>query len=105
MKNLFNNSGNFGSYIVNKDRSVSILLYGDIGENVGVSSEMIVARLMELSKTYSHIDVRINSNGGDVFSGFAIYNALKSSSMDITIHVDGLAASIAGAIALCGKPV
>lgn len=105
MKNLFNNSGNFGSYIVNKDQSVSILLYGDIGENVGVSSEMIVARLMELSKTYSHIDVRINSNGGDVFSGFAIYNALKSSSMDITIHVDGLAASIAGAIALCGKPV
>lgn len=105
MKNLFNNSGNFGSYIVNKDRSVSILLYGDIGENAGVSSEMIVARLMELSKTYPHIDVRINSNGGDVFSGFAIYNALKSSSTDITIHVDGLAASIAGAIALCGKPV
>lgn len=105
MKNLFNNSGNFGSYIVNKDRSVSILLYGDIGENAGVSSEMIVARLMELSQTYPHIDVRINSNGGDVFSGFAIYNALKSSSTDITIHVDGLAASIAGAIALCGKPV
>ena len=63
MKNLFNNSGNFGSYIVNKDQSVSILLYGDIGENVGVSSEMIVARLMELSKTYSHIDVRFKRRG------------------------------------------
>ena len=105
MKNLFSKSGTFGNYIPGDDGSVSILLYGDIGEKAGVDSESIVSQLMQLSKEYSSIDVRINSNGGDVFSGFAIYNALKSCKANITIYVDGLAASMAGAIALCGKPV
>lgn len=105
MKNLFSKSGTFGNYIPGDDGSVSILLYGDIGEKAGVDPETIVAQLMQLSREYSSIDVRINSNGGDVFSGFAIYNALKSCKADITIYIDGLAASMAGAIALCGKPV
>lgn len=51
------------------------------------------------------INVRINSNGGDVYSGIAIYNALKGSKADIHIYVDGIAASMASVIALCGKPV
>ncbi len=64
-----------------------------------------MSELLELQARYSKIDVRINSKGGDVFSGIAIYNALRTSKADITIYVDGVAASIAGVIALCGKPL
>lgn len=87
------------------DGSVSILLYGDVGDGEKVDSARVVSELLQLQAEYEKIDVRINSNGGDVFSGIAIYNALRTSKADITIYVDGVAASIAGIIALCGKPL
>ncbi len=84
---------------------VTILLYGDIGDGHKVESGRVVAELLALQSKYKKIDVRINSNGGDVFSGIAIYNALKTSTADISIYIDGVAASIAAIIALCGKPL
>lgn len=51
------------------------------------------------------INVRINSPGGDVFDGVAIYNALVRHSARIVVHVDGLAASIASVIAMAGDEV
>ena len=84
---------------------VAILLYGDVGDGQRVDSGRVVAELMALAEQYKKIDVRINSRGGDVFSGIAIYNALRTSKADITVYIDGVAASIAGIIALCGKPL
>ncbi len=94
----------FANQIV-KGGKVSLLLYGNVGDGERVDSARVVAELMELASQYNKIDVHINSNGGDVFSGIAIYNALRTSTADITIYVDGIAASIAGIIALCGKPL
>lgn len=94
----------FANQIV-KGGKVSLLLYGNVGDGERVDSARVVAELMELAAQYGKIDVHINSKGGDVFSGMAIYNALRNSTADITIYVDGLAASIAGVIALCGKPL
>lgn len=82
-----------------------ILLYGDIGDYDDVRSGDIARELLEAESAYGKIDVRINSNGGDVYAGIAIFNALKNSKADITIYVDGIAASMASVIALCGKPV
>lgn len=87
------------------DGEVAILLYGDVGDGQKVDSSRVVAELMELQLRYKKIDVRINSNGGDVFSGIAIYEALRTCKADVTIYVDGVAASIAGIIAMCGKPL
>ena len=84
---------------------VTILLYGDVGDGHKVESGRVVSELLALQTKYKKIDVRINSNGGDVFSGIAIYNALKTSTANITIYIDGVAASIAAIIALCGKPL
>ena len=84
---------------------VAILLYGDVGDGQRVDSARVVSELMALQAQYNKIDVRINSCGGDVFSGMAIYTALRNSKADITIYIDGVAASIAGVIALCGKPL
>ena len=83
----------------------TILLYGDVGDGCAIDSRRVVSELLAIAKQYDKIDVRINSNGGDVFSGIAIYNALKTSSADITIYIDGVAASIAAIVALCGKPL
>lgn len=87
------------------DGEVAILLYGDVGDGQKVDSSRVVAELMELQSRYKKIDVRINSNGGDVFSGIAIYEALRTCKAEVTIYVDGVAASIAGIIAMCGKPL
>ena len=51
------------------------------------------------------INVRINSPGGDVFDGMAIYNTLKRHPARIVVDVDGLAASIASVIAMAGDEI
>jgi len=87
------------------DRSCCMLLYGYIGEHEEVRSADVVKELMEAEASYSKIDVRINSYGGEVHTGVAIFSALRNSKADITIYVDGVAASIAAIVALCGKPL
>lgn len=85
-----------------------VLLYGEIGDSGWEgqqSSAEIVRELMELEATYKNIDFRINSEGGEVYSGIAIVNAIRNSSANITMYIDGIAASIASIIALCGKPL
>ena len=91
--------------VIPGDGSAALLLYGDIGDGYKVESGRIVSELLALQAQYKKIDVRINSRGGDVVSGMAIYNALRQSKSDITIYIDGVAASIAAIIALCGKPL
>ena len=76
-----------------------ILLYGDIGDYDKVRSGDVVRELLEMEAQYKKIDVRINSNGGDVYSGIAIFNAFKNTKADITIYIDGITASIASGIA------
>ena len=55
--------------------------------------------------TAPHIDLFINSPGGSVFEGIAIYNFLKTHPAHITVHVVGLAASIASVIAMAGDEI
>lgn len=52
--------------------------------------------------TAPEIEVQINSPGGDVWDGIAIYNALRSHSARVITRVDGMAASIASVIAQAG---
>lgn len=49
------------------------------------------------------IDVYINSGGGDIFAGSAIYSAIRSYTGKVTLHVTGLAASAASVIACAGR--
>lgn len=88
-----------------KEQKGIIYLYGEIGERQKVDSERVATELAELEQQTNEIEVRINSTGGEVYEGIAIFNALRRSSAKITIFVDGVAASIAGVIALCGKPL
>lgn len=93
------------SNIIKGDGKSIIMLYGEVGEGRSVDSNRVVSELFALENQGCKIEVRINSQGGDVFSGMAIYNALRNSKGDITIFIDGVAASIAAIISLCGKPL
>lgn len=95
----------FMNQIPGKEDTVKLLLYGDVGDGMQCDSGYIVAEIMKLAATYQEIEIHINSKGGDVFSGMAIFNALRECTANISIYVDGIAASIAGVIALCGKPL
>ncbi len=51
------------------------------------------------------LNIYINSGGGSVFAGIAIYNMLKRHKGHKTVYVDGTAASIASVIALAGDRI
>ena len=55
--------------------------------------------------TAKQITLRINSEGGSVFQGHAIYNTLRDHPADINVKIDGLAASIASIIAMAGDTI
>lgn len=86
------------------DGIMTIYLYGEIGDYADVRCAEVAAELMAAAPG-ARINLRINSIGGEVYSGIAIYNAVLSSRGDVHIYVDGVAASMAGVIALCGRPV
>ncbi len=82
--------------------SAELLIYDEIGY-FGVTAKEVVDALSTI--TAPAINVRINSPGGDVFDGLAIYTALKSHKAKITAQIDGLAASAASFIALAADKI
>lgn len=88
-----------------KEGTSTIFLYGDIGDYYEVQSVRVAGELLEAEKAGRRVNIRINSNGGEVYCGIAIYNAIKGCKADVHLYVDGIAASMASVIALCGKPV
>lgn len=64
-----------------------------------------VQDFLDQLKNVSRINVHINSGGGSVFGGIAIYNILLRYDAEITVYVEGLAASIASVIAMAGDKI
>jgi ATP-dependent Clp protease protease subunit len=70
----------------------------------GIRAQDFLADLKHLGAV-KNIRVRINSYGGEVFDGIAIYNALKRHEASVTVEIYGIAASIASIIAMAGDRV
>lgn len=91
-----------------KDDTAEILIYEQIGESWwdggGVGAKKFAEDLKALGDV-SSIDVRINSPGGDVFEGDAIYSALNNHKATINVFIDGVAASAASYIAMAGDTI
>lgn len=81
------------------DEETEIFIYDEISF-FGVTARQFTTDLGAIGSR--NITVRLNSPGGDVFDGIAIYNALRSHPAYITTKVDSLAASIASVIAQAG---
>ncbi|MDO2790722.1 Clp protease ClpP [Escherichia coli] len=83
--------------------AADISIYEEIG-GFGVTAKQFAEDLKALGDV-SHINLRIHSPGGDVFEGIAIYNLLRNHPADITVYIDGVAASMASVVAMAGDRV
>lgn len=83
-----------------------IYVYEDIGEGWfgGISAKSFSEALRDLGKVDA-LDIYVNSCGGSVFDGIAIYNQIKRFSGEKVVHIDGIAASIASVIAMAGDEI
>lgn len=89
------------------EAGAEILIYETIGEDWygdGLTARRFSEELTALGEI-TNITVRINSPGGAVFDGLAIFNILKRHSADVRVVVDGLAASAASIIAMAGDRI
>ena len=89
-----------------ENKTADIYIYGDITswpwQENDVSSYILSKELQELDKDIENINVYINSYGGEVAEGLAIYNALKRHKAKVTTYADGFACSIASVIFAAG---
>ncbi|MBA4756284.1 MAG: Clp protease ClpP [Sphingobium sp.] len=85
---------------------IEILIYGIVGDEWdGLDAKTIFALI---AGGDGDIVVRINSPGGYVMEGLAIFNAIvgaKAAGRKVTVHIDGLAASMASVIAMAGDEI
>ncbi|WP_086932203.1 head maturation protease, ClpP-related [Agarilytica rhodophyticola] len=76
-----------------------LIIYGIIGDWFdGLDAASVVQAIDELSG--DKIEIRINSPGGSVIDGLVMYNYLKSIDKEVICYIDGLAASMACALAM-----
>lgn len=82
--------------------TTEILLLAEIGW-FGITAKQFSETLSAVSTP--KIVVRISSGGGDVFDGLAIHNALKAHAAEVSVVIEGIAASIASIIAMAGDTI
>lgn len=84
-----------------------ITMFEVIGEDYwsggGITAKKVTSQLRAIGDR--PVEVQINSPGGDMFEGIAIYNVLREHSQPITIKVMGMAASAASIIAMAGDDI
>lgn len=91
--------------------SAELYFYGDIvSDNWGKWSDddkcpNDIAEFLKDLEEVNNINIHMNSGGGSVFAGIAIYNQLKRYNATVTTYIDGIAASIASVIAMAGDRI
>lgn len=88
------------------DSTAVVEIYDDIGPSWAgmIDTKSVASALKELGDI-KQIDLRINSRGGSAFEGIGIHNVLKQHPADVTVRIDGVAASAASLIAMAGDTV
>lgn len=84
-----------------------ITMFDIIGEDFwtggGITAKGVAAKLRAIGDR--PVEVQINSPGGDMFEGIAIYNVLREHPQEVTVKVMGMAASAASIIAMAGDRI
>jgi ATP-dependent protease ClpP protease subunit len=84
-----------------------ITMFDSIGEDFwtggGVTAKKVASQLRAIGDR--PVECQINSPGGDVFEGIAIYNVLREHPQAVTIKIMGMAASAASIIAMAGDTI
>jgi len=89
--------------------AAELVMFGDIGDDPlapeSISAQELVQALAELPEDTRGLTVRLNSYGGSVADGLAIYNALRRHPARVTVTVEGVAISIASLVAMAGDRI
>ena len=89
--------------IKNKSSEVAdVYLFNDIG-TFGITAQNFIDEIKEYEDT--ELNIHINSLGGEVFEGMAIYSIIQRRKAKTTVYIEGIAASIASVIALAADEV
>lgn len=89
---------------INGDITKGFQFFGiDMGKDTDVAYQDVVEALNDLPQEVSEVFVHINSYGGEVAEGVAIYNALKAHNANVTTICEGFACSIASVIFMAGS--
>lgn len=92
--------------LVKEKQTATLNIYGDITswpwEELGEVSAVSLSKQLETLGDVEQIDVYINSYGGEVAEGLAIYNALRRHKAKVRTYCDGFACSIASVIFMAG---
>lgn len=91
--------------LVQFEETATLNIYGDISsydEDVNIKN---LSKQLDEMQGVKQLDVYINSYGGEVAEGLAIYNALKrkGQTANVTTYCDGFACSIASVVFMAGK--
>lgn len=99
----------FWEFRAAKEQDVGeLLLYGELSNYTWWGDEVTPKQFKEdldALGDISELRVYINSPGGDVFAGQAIYSILKRYQAQVNVYVDGLAASAASLVAMAGDKI
>jgi len=96
----------FWNWVKNEDSSRTLYLEGAIAEETWFGDEVTPKQFKtELMSGNGDITIWINSPGGDVFCASQIYNMLMDYKGNVTVKIDGIAASAASVIAMAGSEV
>ena len=99
-------SKKFWNWIRNEGEPAVLVLNGEISDETWYGDEVTPQLFRDdLSKCKGDIAVWINSPGGDVFAAAQIYDMLMDYPHNVTVKIDGLAASAASVIAMAGTEV
>jgi ATP-dependent protease ClpP protease subunit len=84
------------------EASADVYIYDSIGA-YGVSAAGFIAEINAIKAPV--INLHLNSGGGSVFDGLAIYTGIQSHPARVRVLIDGIAASMAGVIAMAGDEI
>lgn len=80
--------------VVNQADEAELLIFGYIGPYDEIDYVNFQAAIATIKKTYTSVKLRIHCGGGSVFEGLPIFDCLATSGLEVTIEIEGLAASM-----------
>lgn len=107
-KNKKNSAKKFWNFKALDESTGELTLYGEISDVTWWGDEVTPKQFKEDLDALGDIDtlnIYINSPGGDVFAGQAIYSMLNRYKVYKNVYIDGLAASIASLVAMAGDKI
>ena len=86
------------------DREAELILYGVVDRWGDINPREVRDQLKALGPLDT-LHVHLNSEGGSIFAGLAVYNTLLLDAARVIVHVDGIALSMASVIAMAGDEI